>query len=519
MKHPLNISKRDTDGIMPELRSSRLSNTCICFVALSLIIWTDCTTGSRKEENNVPGKTPFGLQVKDIIFIVLSQVNEFHESLATELKTHFENQLPLNKIQWPKLLFTHKDFLHVHGAWTILPLIHQIVNVHADVDTSWILICEEHTHINVSLLTAMLQHYKATEKHLLGRKLYDHETTIIHHFAFADNPSQFAYPDFGAGFVMSIALVKHLHHRLHTSRMKTDFSIDPKHEFALFVLDEGNGTKLTNVNQFCSADTSSDPNCITSQPDKFPNCGSSIDNGDLFVAVKTCQQFHESRIPVVKATWGKEAKVIEYFSEVVDKKIPTIDLMVPNTERGHCGKTMAIIQRAVSSPKLSRIKWVLIADDDTIINLDRLRALLACYNQQQPVALGERYGYGVVNGGGYDYITGGGGMVFSMPAVKLLAERCECYKNNAPDDMTLGMCLRSIGIPVTHSRYFHQARPEDYSKDFLANQLPVSFHKHWNNDPYKVYDQLLASSVVPGKAGTGRENMQFSTVHKMNQEL
>lgn len=47
-------------------------------------------------------------------------------------------------------------------------------------------------------------------------------------------------------------------------------------------------------------------------------------------------------------------------------------------------------------------------------------------------------------------------MVFSQPTIALLAKRCVCYGNDAPDDMTLGMCLKSLGVPVTHSRYFHQ---------------------------------------------------------------
>ena len=70
---------------------------------------------------------------------------------------------------------------------------------------------------------------------------------------------------------------------------------------------------------------------------------------------------------------------------------------------------MAIIQRINKDTALNHLKWVLIADDDTIINLARLRKLLACYNFRQPVALGERYGYGQTTGRGYDYITMGGG--------------------------------------------------------------------------------------------------------------
>lgn len=46
----------------------------------------------------------------------------------------------------------------------------------------------------------------------------------------------------------------------------------------------------------------------------------------------------------------------------------------------------------------------------TIFNsIKRLRKLLSCYNSSDTIAIGERYGYGVAHGVGYDYITGGGG--------------------------------------------------------------------------------------------------------------
>ena len=46
--------------------------------------------------------------------------------------------------------------------------------------------------------------------------------------------------------------------------------------------------------------------------------------------------------------------------------------------------------------------------DKFCYSLKRLRGLLACYNPQEFVALGERYGYSAMDFG-YDYITGGGG--------------------------------------------------------------------------------------------------------------
>lgn len=40
-----------------------------------------------------------------------------------------------------------------------------------------------------------------------------------------------------------------------------------------------------------------------------------------------------------------------------------------------------------------------------------------------------------------------------------------------------------------------QARPDDYARDFLAHQTPISFHKHWNIDPIAVFHKWLIDDV------------------------
>lgn len=39
-------------------------------------------------------------------------------------------------------------------------------------------------------------------------------------------------------------------------------------------------------------------------------------------------------VPIVLETWAQETSNIEFYSEKEDKSIPTIDLGIPNTERG-----------------------------------------------------------------------------------------------------------------------------------------------------------------------------------------
>lgn len=39
-------------------------------------------------------------------------------------------------------------------------------------------------------------------------------------------------------------------------------------------------------------------------------------------------------VPVIKKTWEKDALFLEYYSDHADPSIPTINLGIPNTERG-----------------------------------------------------------------------------------------------------------------------------------------------------------------------------------------
>ncbi|XP_023224619.1 beta-1,3-glucosyltransferase-like [Centruroides sculpturatus] len=85
-------------------------------------------------------------------------------------------------------------------------------------------------------------------------------------------------------------------------------------------------------------------------------------------------------------------------------------------------------------------------------------------------------------------------MVFSVETVKQLGT-CQCPSKDSPDDMILGICLKKFGIPITHSKLFHQARPMDYAPEY-HHHPPISFHKHWMIDPEQVYQEWLADSDI-----------------------
>lgn len=125
---------------------------------------------------------------------------------------------------------------------------------------------------------------------------------------------------------------------------------------------------------------------------------------------------------------------------------------------------------------------------------------LGHYNPSVDLYLGERYGYhllsrdatgsysGESDGQGYNYITGGGGIVLSVAILADLLDHCECPSATSPDDMIIAACLYRLGVRPIHSPLFHQARPSDYAPETL-DPGAISFHKHWQIDPYQVYNR------------------------------
>ncbi|XP_050716183.1 beta-1,3-glucosyltransferase-like [Eriocheir sinensis] len=383
---------------------------------------------------------------------------------------------------------TSRDWLGT-GSWTYFPLLEWINSKHGK-SKYWLVFIGSWAKVRVARLVKLLHAQKSSKLVFLGRGVHDSEETIIHHFARVDSSRPFLYPDVRAGMVLSGSLIKRLAKKWTGARVKigSEMNIDAPYEFAKFVNSEG--VNLTPDPAFCVKDE--DHCAILYSP---PSCGKAVDVSKIHYAIKSCEKYHSERLPVLHSTWLKHATNYAIYSDVEDSSYGTVSLGVPNTERGHCGKTLAIIHHAA---QLDGMQWLVIADDDTLISVEAMSEFLGCHDHTQLVALGERYGYAAAMPHGYDYITGGGGMVFSRPLVEALSGPgvCQCPTNDTPDDMFLGMCLRSLGVPITHSSAFHQARPMDYPPEILEEERPVSFHKFWMVDPRQVYAQWLHSPTT-----------------------
>jgi len=447
-----------------------------------------------------------------IVFAIQSQPSEFHIKLAEKLKLSILNQwsqyVPSNVMSPPSVVLAHL-LDEAASAWTIFPIIKVLAaHMKAEETVEWGAILAENTDIDLRNLNLAVEKYStfrpSEEPLFLGRVLRDTESSIVHHFA---RPGALDYPDTESGIFLSRKLVLDVEADLQKldeggdkslkSLFPSDFNIDPAYEFAKFLNKEGKGVELKNVDEIC-AKKSKKLNCMTSFKQET-SCLKSSQAAEMkavlgrsLVAVKTCSKFHKDRLAAVKATWASRVPHLEYISDAEDDDHPTKVLpFTVNTESGHCNKTMAIVNHFLEQEDKDIL---VIVDDDTVLSVARLASLLSCYTgEETPVLLGQRYGYMAATGRGYNYITGGGGMVMNRAAASALSS-CDCPSADTPDDMHLGMCARRSEIPVLHSGRMFQARPPDYPSSLLAYRKPVSFHKHWEIDPLKVYKDYFAKS-------------------------
>uniref|UniRef100_A0A182JVD8 Fringe-like glycosyltransferase domain-containing protein n=1 Tax=Anopheles christyi TaxID=43041 RepID=A0A182JVD8_9DIPT len=459
--------------------------------------------------------------VHELSFLVLSQPAQFNAARARHLKRSIVEQIrELDQEIAPNrpdsVFLTHELFPEQEGAWAITPILGHIraAILKSTYRTArWLIVCEEQSHVNVSLLAHHLANEDYREKLFLGYPLYDREATIIHHFAFFKNPTSFLYPYLRAGIALTVPLVDHLVQLLSDGSPRpafmSDFFIDAAHEFALLVWQHGQGLPLQPRRYFCAKAL---PSCAihgaavrghSTSGIERPDSPDQLDTGctdnpteveQIMFAVKTCTKYHKDRVPALKQTWTKYVQHLRYFSDVDDPSIPTIATSVPNSSAGHCAKTLEILQLIGDELRyngsLQAIRWVMLVDDDTILSTSSLAQFLSCYDPSRDLYLGERYGYHLMGtDGGYNYVTGGGGIVLSVAILDALQQTCECPSASSPDDMILAACLQRLGIRPIHSPLFHQARPSDYAPELLDRYGTVSFHKHWQIDPQQVYNR------------------------------
>lgn len=338
------------------------------------------------------------------------------------------------------------------------------------------------------------------KNYMIASKITDKEPTIIHHYAGHNKEDLHKLSFFNAakGFICSRELLFSLYNYLISDESdyftsSSRFFIDYAHELSELLDKATNSERDWLVN---------DAVISKIEVETFEDRELQLDKAmisekyDIFTAVKSSSIFKKDRWPIIFDTWMHPNYRFENVKIYSDKKDTfrnfeiSDSFGIPNTKSGHCGKSDIIIRNFDHES----FKFLIILDDDTIIGKEKLLKLLSQYNHKIPMVIGQRYGFNLQNNLGYNYITGGGGMIFTSAAVKLYKQSgCKCPDLTSPDDMIISNCIEHNNGFIVHEPSIHQARPMDYTEGYLESHKAVSFHKFWNCDGREIYKKWFGN--------------------------
>lgn len=186
------------------------------------------------------------------------------------------------------------------------------------------------------------------------------------------------------------------------------------------------------------------------------------------------------RDAAIQETWGSSVAHLLIVAEEENKEVGAITL--PGIEglegRENAAKRAIAALKYVSTDEvLSKLRWVLIVDDDTYVNVERVVQIASSLPHDRSIGVGYVWNDEWIKG--LDYLSGGAGMLLSMQAVKDIAPDFDLHQtitkqcpspgsitdkgDKVAHDHAIGSCLAHHGAQILHSNAF---RPKADSGSF-----------------------------------------------------
>lgn len=172
----------------------------------------------------------------------------------------------------------------------------------------------------------------------------------------------------------------------------------------------------------------------------------------------------QDKARAIVATWGQAIfENLYFFADFGDESARIFSVLeyLPNDD----GSRLAAQSRQVFGCVNKRIqfdeyRWFMLFDDDTWINVPLLVRLIQKLRQEDSLGVGFLYS-NYKNDPGLDWFSGGGGMLYTAPAFKVLLhafERGDCKIENV-QDLSMCRCAKKRAVKLLHSPLFHFHRP------------------------------------------------------------
>jgi hypothetical protein len=193
-------------------------------------------------------------------------------------------------------------------------------------------------------------------------------------------------------------------------------------------------------------------------------------------------EVYKERYHNIKDTWGKDKDLLFYGDyEDIDKGI--IKVSENKSYRSNEEKHINVLKYFNENTNYN-YEWFFFCDDDTFVNVNKLEELLHSFNINQ--IHGQILRTSEVNGVKItppilEYHSGGAGYLIHNSLLKIISKEIK-FLNTGYSDVTLGICLRDLNIPISNSDLFKGQPPNfyGYSNESIINHITFHYIKTKN---------------------------------------
>ena len=184
-------------------------------------------------------------------------------------------------------------------------------------------------------------------------------------------------------------------------------------------------------------------------------------SGKIFCLVLTTFNRHQTRAKFVADTWGKQCDGLMFVSDQTDPFLTGSKKFSNSSNYGSLWTKVRNSFQWSFDHFGQQFDWYLKSDDDTFVNIPKLRLVLQNFDSRSKWYFGKRF-LGVVVGNDSNsvqddriisYADGGSGYILSKATLHSLVteafhnkEKCAQSEVSTAEDIQMGSCLASIGL-------------------------------------------------------------------------
>jgi hypothetical protein len=173
----------------------------------------------------------------------------------------------------------------------------------------------------------------------------------------------------------------------------------------------------------------------------------------------------------VKETWGKEVDCL-FYSDYEDLEKNIIKVSDRTDYSSNEEKHVNVIHYI--SNHIKDYEWFFFCDDDTFVNTKKLEGSLSMFNSDSVHGAVLNQGHWVKDTT-LNYCSGGAGYLIHHSLLKLINENIS-FLNTGYSDVTLGLCIRKLGVKLNNHDFFSTQPPEIAKIPIEETKNYITFH-------------------------------------------